>query len=100
MRYCAAKRASALPDKADASVGAPRGAANRIVLRTTGRRHTLEQTLRASMANHDVTQFIEAAERGDPKAAAQLLPLVYHELRRLAAQKLAGESPGHTLQAT
>ena len=48
----------------------------------------------------DVTRFLEAAERGDPEASRQLLPLVYDELRRLAARKLAGESPGHTLQAT
>src|SRR5256714_6609442 len=48
----------------------------------------------------DVTQILNAIEAGDPHAAAQLLPLVYQELRRLAAQKLAGEGPGHTLQPT
>src|SRR3712207_5419807 len=48
----------------------------------------------------NVTQILNAAERGDPEASARLLPLVYQELRRLAAQKLAHESPGHTLQAT
>jgi RNA polymerase sigma factor (TIGR02999 family) len=48
----------------------------------------------------DVTQILSAIEQGDPRAAAQLLPLVYDELRRLAAQKLAQEKPGHTLQAT
>jgi RNA polymerase sigma factor (TIGR02999 family) len=42
----------------------------------------------------------EALERGDPRAAAELLPLVYDELRRLAAQRLAQEKPGQTLQAT
>ncbi len=48
----------------------------------------------------DVTQILSAIERGDPHAAEQLLPLVYEELRRLAAQKLAQEAPGQTLQAT
>src|SRR5215213_6165283 len=48
----------------------------------------------------EVTQLLDAAERGDPHAAEQLLPLVYDELRRLAAQRLADEKPGHTLQAT
>ena len=48
----------------------------------------------------DVTRILSAIERGDPAAAEQLLPLVYDELRRLAAQKLAQEAPGQTLQAT
>jgi RNA polymerase sigma factor (TIGR02999 family) len=48
----------------------------------------------------DVTQILNAIEQGDPKAAEQLLPLVYDELRKLAAQKLAEEKPGQTLQAT
>jgi RNA polymerase sigma factor (TIGR02999 family) len=48
----------------------------------------------------DVTQILNAIEHGDPKAAEQLLPLVYDELRRLAAQKLAQEKPGQTLEAT
>jgi RNA polymerase sigma factor (TIGR02999 family) len=48
----------------------------------------------------DVTQILDAIEQGDPKAAEQLLPLVYEELRKLAAQKLAQERPGQTLQAT
>ena len=47
-----------------------------------------------------VTQLLDAAAAGDPQAAAELLPLVYDELRRLAAQRLAAENPGHTLQAT
>jgi RNA polymerase sigma factor (TIGR02999 family) len=51
-------------------------------------------------AMNDVTQLLNAIEGGDPHAAADLLPLVYDELRRLAAQKLAQESPGQTLQAT
>jgi RNA polymerase sigma factor (TIGR02999 family) len=48
----------------------------------------------------EVTRILSAIEKGDPKAAEQLLPLVYGELRRLAAQKLAREMPGQTLQAT
>ena len=47
-----------------------------------------------------VTQILEAITRGEPKAAEQLLPLVYEELRRLAAAKMASEAPGQTLQAT
>src|SRR6201997_3026909 len=52
----------------------------------------------ASMS--DVTQILSAIEQRDPHAAEQLLPLVYDELRRLAAEKLASERPGQTLQAT
>ncbi len=48
----------------------------------------------------DLTRLIEAAQRGDGRAAAELLPLVYGELRKLAAAKLASENPGHTLDAT
>src|SRR5918911_3777107 len=48
----------------------------------------------------DVTRILSAIEQGDPHAAAQLLPLVYEELRKLAAAKLAQERPGQTLQAT
>src|SRR5262249_47051503 len=48
----------------------------------------------------DVTRILSAIEHGDPKAAEQLLPLVYDELRKLAAQKLAQEKPGQTFQAT
>ena len=48
----------------------------------------------------DVTRILSAIERGDEQAAEQLLPLVYEELRKLAAQKLAREKPGRTLQAT
>src|SRR5437016_9277421 len=47
-----------------------------------------------------VTVILSAIEQGDPHAAQQLLPLVYDELRRLAARKLAHEKPGQTLQAT
>jgi len=48
----------------------------------------------------DVTRILSAIEQGDPRASAELLPLVYDELRRLAAQRLAREKPGQTLQAT
>ena len=48
----------------------------------------------------NVTHILSAIEQGDPQAADQLLPLVYDELRRLAAQGLAREAPGQTLQAT
>jgi RNA polymerase sigma factor (TIGR02999 family) len=49
---------------------------------------------------NDVTHILSAIEQGDLKASEQLLPLVYDELRKLAAQKLAHEKPGQTLQAT
>ena len=49
---------------------------------------------------HEVTCILCAIEQGDPHAAEQLLPLVYDELRRLAAKKLVQEKPGQTLQAT
>jgi RNA polymerase sigma factor (TIGR02999 family) len=48
----------------------------------------------------EVTRILSAIEQGDPSAAGELLPLVYDELRKLAAQKLAQEKPGQTLQAT
>jgi RNA polymerase sigma factor (TIGR02999 family) len=48
----------------------------------------------------EITQILTAIEQGDPQAAAQLLPLVYDELRQLAARQLAQEKPGQTLQAT
>jgi RNA polymerase sigma factor (TIGR02999 family) len=48
----------------------------------------------------EITVFLDSVAGGDARAAEQLLPLVYGELRKLAARKMAGESPGHTLQAT
>jgi RNA polymerase sigma factor (TIGR02999 family) len=48
----------------------------------------------------DVTRILHSIEQGDPHAAEELLPLVYDELRRLAAQRMAQEQPGNTLQAT
>lgn len=52
------------------------------------------------MSVTEFTRILEAAQRGEPSAASELLPLVYEELRRLAAHKMAAEAPGHTLQPT
>ena len=52
------------------------------------------------MSRGEVTRVLKAASQGDPEAAESLLPLVYDELRRLAARRLTGEAPGQTLQAT
>jgi RNA polymerase sigma factor (TIGR02999 family) len=49
---------------------------------------------------NEVTQILESIQQGNPKGAEELLPLVYHELRKLAAHKMAREKPGQTLQAT
>jgi RNA polymerase sigma factor (TIGR02999 family) len=62
--------------------------------RSTDVRGTVTTTLTG------VTQILASIEQGDPHAAEQLLPLVYDELRRLAAQKMAHEQPGQTLEAT
>src|SRR5262249_23011388 len=51
-------------------------------------------------AMSDVTRILDRVQGGDPKAAEELLPLVYEELRRLAAQRMAHENPGQTLQPT
>jgi RNA polymerase sigma factor (TIGR02999 family) len=48
----------------------------------------------------EVTRILEAIQKGDTKATGELLPLVYEELRRVAAHKMAAEAPGHTLQPT
>src|ERR1017187_5515665 len=48
----------------------------------------------------DITHILEALGQGDPTVADELLPLVYQELRKLAAHKMAGQAPGHTLQPT
>src|SRR6516164_4984053 len=53
-----------------------------------------------AVSMNDVTRILSAVAHGDARAAEQLLPLVYDELRRLAAQRLAREKPGQTLQAT
>ncbi len=62
-------------------------------------RHSSERVTPARQT-HDVTLILSQIEQGDPNAAEQLLPLVYEELRKLAAQKLINEKPGQTLQAT
>jgi hypothetical protein len=49
---------------------------------------------------NDITAIVNAIDQGDPHAAHQLLPLVYAELRQLAAQRLATEAPGQTIQPT
>ena len=56
--------------------------------------------LAGERALSEFTVILQQIERGDPRAASQLLPLVYDELRKLAAQKMARENPGQTLQAT
>lgn len=53
-----------------------------------------------AFAVSDITRVLDAARHGDAAAAEELLPLVYHELRKLAARKMAQELPGHTLQPT
>jgi len=58
------------------------------------------ESFRYSVAVSDITLVLERVEKGDPKAAAELLPLVYDALRRLAAHRLAGEPNQHTLQPT
>src|SRR5713101_9099710 len=65
-----------------------------------GRGHSAGFFKRLGATMTDVTRVLSAIEGGDPHAAEQLLPLVYQELRQLAAQKLAQEQPGQTLQAT
>ena len=56
--------------------------------------------MRTSVNMSDITQILNAVEHGDAKAADELLALVYGEMRRVAAHKMAGEAPGHTLQPT
>jgi RNA polymerase sigma factor (TIGR02999 family) len=63
------------------------------------RGHSSVSSKKAALVS-DVTRILQAIEAGDPKAAEELLPLVYDELRRLAAAKMAQEQPGQTLQAT
>ena len=59
-------------------------------------RHAARDLLHMS----DITRILNSIEQGDPRAADELLPLIYAELRRLAAAKMAREQPEHTLQAT
>lgn len=62
--------------------------------------HLFPTSSQTCVAMSEVTRILSQIESGDPVAAEQLLPLVYEELRKLAAVKLAGERPGQTLQAT
>jgi RNA polymerase sigma factor (TIGR02999 family) len=59
-----------------------------------------EPTVTANVKSGDITRLLQDIEQGDESAAARLLPLVYEELRSLAAARMAREAPGHTLQAT
>lgn len=78
----------------------PPGCAGR-ALSFSGRLSTDELvTKRYAVGMPNVTRLLDAAAGGDPAATAQLLPLVYDELRALAAHRMAAEKPGHTLQAT
>jgi RNA polymerase sigma factor (TIGR02999 family) len=65
-----------------------------------GRNIPLDFSIIGVSSMSEVTRVLSAIDQGDPRAAEQLLPLVYQELRQLAAQKLAQEKPGQTLQAT
>jgi RNA polymerase sigma factor (TIGR02999 family) len=67
----------------------------------TDRRQSLRSSARCIIITMtEVTRIVDRVQQGDPRAAEQLLPLVYDELRQLAAQRLAQEKPGQTLQAT
>src|SRR5437868_4208063 len=59
-----------------------------------------ESTKPAATTGSDMTRILQAVQKGDPKASEELLPLVYDELRSLAAARMAHEAPGHTLQPT
>jgi RNA polymerase sigma factor (TIGR02999 family) len=61
---------------------------------------SLSDRVHQSYRMNEVTRILERVEHGDPNAAEQLLPLVYAELRKMAAHRMANEAPGHTLQAT
>ena len=71
-----------------------------VAIRTVGVAARTPGPNRSRDAMNDVTRVLDAIDRGEPRAASELLPLVYDELRKLAAQKLAQEKPGQTLDAT
>jgi RNA polymerase sigma factor (TIGR02999 family) len=73
---------------------------HRLIVRTFRSCRQSAATFGIMMAMTDVTQLLNAISGGDRKASAELLPLVYAELRQLAAQRLAREKPGQTLEAT
>src|SRR5438128_11084681 len=68
--------------------------------RVSGYTPLIVQAIELRPSMNEVTRILSAIEQGDPHAAEKLLPLVYQELRQLAAQKLAQEKPGQTLEAT
>src|SRR5438128_5990552 len=68
--------------------------------RASGYTPLVVQAIEPRPSVNEVTRILSAIEQGDPHAAEKLLPLVYDELRKLAAQKMAQEAPGQTLQAT
>lgn len=72
----------------------------RLTLYSSGTRFSRPTGSGSDAVMGDATRILADIEQGDPQAAEQLLPLVYEELRKLAAQRLAGERPGQTLQAT
>jgi RNA polymerase sigma factor (TIGR02999 family) len=74
--------------------------ANSPILKTWRKQIASEPSLGYRVTMGDVTHLLSAIEAGDPQAAGKLLPLVYDELRRLAANRLSQEPPGQTLQAT
>src|SRR3954449_6363449 len=78
----------------------PGRAARRSERRGTGTRRGGGSEPPGPSTMNDVTRILSAIEQGDPRAAERLLPLVYDELRKLAARRLARERPGQTLQAT
>jgi RNA polymerase sigma factor (TIGR02999 family) len=97
-------RDSTRPDKGTRPPGKFRGRRQNLYLSFCASFDTLSLLPLPRAANlpfmSDLAQILNALEQGDPKAAEQLLPLVYDELRALAAQQLAREKPGQTLQAT
>ena len=74
--------------------------ASPVVEQSAGHQGISPRPQRRWLSMNEVTRILSAVEQGDSQAAEQLLPLVYNELRRLAAQRLAQEKPGQTLQAT
>lgn len=89
-------------DKLEAAAVPPGLAMTRVGVEATpaGPRPDEQHPPAAPIGMNDVTRLLDAIERGDPRAANALLPLVYDELRLLAARRLAREDPGQTLQAT
>lgn len=99
--WMAARREDSSPSAGAIDTGATFPKARRRRLNQGSARACMSSQGRVfSLLMSEVTRILFALEQGDPHAAAQLLPLVYDELRHLAAQRLAQERPGQTLQAT